>query len=236
MTNPPDFEPTYPDGEPAAPERPLDESTMDLSGFDDASLDDLQAFADQVAEVTPDESEEQREAARAADKVRIADMDAKAKADHERYLRLLSDFQNYRNRHQKEIQLAVDVAEKRLLLEILPVLDNVDRCLASTYHSVEDFRAGVELIRKQFMDHLRRLGVEPVVLAVGDPFDAQHSEALTTRSDARLPDGSVADVYERGFTLRDMLLRPARVVVNHNPGAEGCEAGSDPGCLPEYPS
>jgi molecular chaperone GrpE len=68
--------------------------------------------------------------------------------------------------------------------------------------------------------------VEEVPVGVGDSFDAMNAEALTTTSQPTLPDGAVAAVYERGYMLRDMLLRPARVIVNHhphegNPDAEG---------------
>ena len=143
----------------------------------------------------------------------------KREAEHlDKHHRLLADFSNYRNRTNRDIQMAVDLSERKLLLEILPVLDNFERCIGSSYQTVEDFRNGVALIQKQFMDALRRLGVEPVVVNVGDPFDALHAEALSTTSDANLADGAVAAVYERGFLLREQLLRAARVVVNHAPG------------------
>ncbi len=132
----------------------------------------------------------------------------------DQHRRLAADFNNFRNRTQRDIQMAVDQAEKRIYHDLLPVLDNFERGLEANYPDLETFHAGVELIRKQFMDALRRLGVEPINLAVGDPFDALHAEALTTMEDPALPDGAVAAVYEKGFNLRGHLLRPARVVVN----------------------
>jgi molecular chaperone GrpE len=128
--------------------------------------------------------------------------------------RLAADFNNFRNRTQRDISLSVEQAERKILLEFLPVLDNFDRGMNATYQDVESFRAGIELIRKQFLEGLRRLNVEVLPLQVGDPFDALHAEALTTFSDPNLPDGAVAAIYERGFTLRGQLLRAARVVVN----------------------
>lgn len=132
--------------------------------------------------------------------------------DHQR--RLAADFNNFRNRVQRDISLAVEQSERKILLELLPVLDNFERGLGSSYQDVESFRAGVDLIRKQFLEVLRRLNVEVLPLQVGDPFDALNAEALTTFSDPNLPDGSVAAVFERGFNLRGQLLRAARVVVN----------------------
>ena len=132
--------------------------------------------------------------------------------DHQR--RLAADFNNFRNRAQRDIALAVEQAERKILLEMLPVLDNFDRGLGASYQDVETFRAGIELIRKQFLEALRRLSVEQLPLKVGDPFDALNAEALTTFSDPSLPDGAVAAIYEQGFNLKGQLLRAARVVVN----------------------
>jgi molecular chaperone GrpE len=132
--------------------------------------------------------------------------------DHQR--RLAADFNNFRNRAQRDIALAVEQAERKIFLEMLPVLDNFDRSLGATYPDVDDFRSGVELIRKQFLEALRRLQVEQLPIQVGDPFDALHAEALTTYTDPKLPDGSVAAIYEQGFNLKGQLLRAARVVVN----------------------
>ena len=132
--------------------------------------------------------------------------------DHQR--RLAADFNNFRNRAQRDITLAVEQAERKIFLELLPVLDNFDRGLAATYQDVDVFRSGVELVRKQFLEALRRLNVEQLPLQVGDPFDALHAEALTTYTDPNLPDGSVAAIYEQGFNLKGQLLRAARVVVN----------------------
>jgi molecular chaperone GrpE len=128
--------------------------------------------------------------------------------------RLAADFNNFRNRAQRDISLAVEQTERKILLEMLPVLDNFDRGLGATYQDVDSFRSGVELIRKQFLEALRRVNVEQLPLQVGDHFDALNAEALTTFTDPSLPDGAVAAIYEQGFNLKGQLLRAARVVVN----------------------
>jgi molecular chaperone GrpE len=226
-----------PSEDPEEPTLPRNDVTVDLSleGLDE--FDDLQALADEAAEELPEvpveagpESEElsdldrnkqvasflnaELEATLKESLTRIQELEKLEGEYLDRYHRLLADFSNYRNRTAREIQMAVDLSEKRMLREILPVLDSFDRCLSSNYQTLEDFRSGVELIQKQFVDALRRTGVEAVPLEVGDPFDALHAEALTTTTDPVLPDGSVAAIFERGFMLREHLLRPARVVVN----------------------
>jgi molecular chaperone GrpE len=138
----------------------------------------------------------------------------------DQHRRLAADFNNFRNRAQRDVAMAVEQAERKILLEILPVLDNFDRGLGATYQTVDSFQAGMDLVRKQFLEALRRMNVEPLPLQVGDPFDALHAEALTTLSNPELPDGAVAAVYERGFNLKGQLLRAARVVVNRAHSAD----------------
>lgn len=216
------------------PDEPLvrrePDMTVDLTLDEAEVVDDLQALADEAAEDLPEtqapkassrgdelsslfNEELERTLLEARDRIQELE---KREAEHlDKHHRLLADFSNYRNRTSRDIQMAVDLAEKKLLLEFLPVLDNFERCIGSNYQNVDDFRNGVLLIQKQFLDALRRVGVELVMLAPGDPFDAVHAEALSTVSDPKYPDGAIAAVYERGYTLREQLLRAARVVVNH---------------------
>lgn len=223
-----------PDEELAAREGDM---TVDLTIDEAEAIDDLQALADEVAEVTPEPSakpapprpaatgdvseriiqELEREMEEAT--ARLQEMEKREAEQSDRHHRLLADFANYRNRTGRDIQMAVDLAERKLLMEMLPIMDNFERCLGATYSTVEDCREGVELIHKQYLDALRRIGVEAIELKVGDPFDAQHAEALTTATDPELPDGAIASIFERGFMLRDQLLRAARVVVNRHPEA-----------------
>lgn len=205
------------------------EDLVDISIDLDAPTD-LQALADAIAADTPaPEDVLPAPAAEAPDAVedlqraldnalgRMRAMEEAQAELVEQHRRLAADFTNFRGRAGRDMQMAVDAAERRLLLEILPVLDNFERGLAASYPSLDALRGGVELIYKQFLDTLRRLGVGAIELKVGDPFDATHAEALTTTTSPDLPDHSVANVFERGFLLRDQLLRPARVVVNHLP-------------------
>lgn len=209
------------------PEEPLPADPIDgmdgMDGSDVVDMDgdamDLQALADAAAA-----AEEARvKASKAAQSAGQASAEAQRQLEElvkreaelmDQQRRLAADFNNFRNRAHRDIQIATDQAEKKIYNDLLPVLDNFERALEANYPDFETFHSGVDLIRKQFMDALRRLGVEPISLAVGDPFDALHAEALTTMENTALPDGVVAAVYEKGFNLRGQLLRPARVVVN----------------------
>ena len=224
--------PAGPEPEPLPPSAE-GEDLVDLT-LDESLEGDLQAVADEVAsgyhtQVVP-EMEEMEPVRGSGDKVDLESALNEAERqmedllrreaelmDHQR--RLAADFNNFRNRAQRDIALAVDQSERKILLEMLPMLDNFERSLGASYQDVDSFRAGVELIRKQFLEALRRLNVEPLALQVGDPFDALNAEALTTFTDPNLPDGSVAAIFEGGYNLRGQLLRAARVVVNrvHDP-------------------
>ncbi|WP_243304979.1 nucleotide exchange factor GrpE [Geothrix oryzisoli] len=213
----PHDKPAPPSGEP--------EDVVDLS-LDDALEGDLQSVADEVASVYPatagDEADptdlgEPRvdlESALTEAEKQMEEMLHREAELMDQHRRLAADFNNFRNRAQRDIAMAVEQAERKILLEMLPVLDNFERGLSASYQDVESFRAGVELIQKQFLEALRRMNVEAMPLKIGDAFDALHAEALTTFSDPNLPDGAVAAVYERGYSLKGQLLRPARVVVN----------------------
>jgi molecular chaperone GrpE len=198
---------------------------------------DLQALADEVAESTADAplvitetldplEDLQKAFDNSQERIKVME-DAQAEMV-DQHRRLAADFSNYRTRANRDIQMAVDQAEKRLLLEFLQVLDNFERGLGASYPSLEAFRDGIELIHKQFLDTLRRIGVATIDVKVGDPFDASHAEALTTIASLDLPDHSVASVFERGFLLREHLLRPARVVVNHQPSSGNSPSEANP--------
>ena len=237
-----------------------DASTVELN-LDDADAIDLQALADEAANATPEfmvtgdglddedtadidsillDPEMPAATATAEDyerqlarlQVQVGELENRETDVLDHYKRLKAEYLNFRDRSARDTQVALNQADRKVLMEILPVLDNFERSLGASYPDMDAFRIGVELIHKQFVDALRRVGAEPVTLKVGDPFDALHSEALTTISNPTLPDGAIAAIYERGYMLRDQLLRPARVVVNHNPDAE-TNPGEEPGVIPE---
>ncbi len=92
------------------------------------------------------------------------------------------------------------------LKQLLPILDSLDRALKTEGMSVEDFRSGVELIDRQFHDVLTRLGVEPIA-AQGQPFDPNLHQAIQMVETTEVPDHHVIDELQRGYRLRDRVLR-----------------------------
>lgn len=135
--------------------------------------------------------------------------------------RLQADFHNYRRRMQAEQGTWEERAQGRLLTDLLPVLDNLERAAAAVDHGTEDdIRQGVVLILRQFEELLTARGVARIA-AVGQPFDPQiHEAMLQTDSDA-VPDNHVLAELQAGYRYGAMILRPALVQVARNPMKAG---------------
>jgi len=134
----------------------------------------------------------------------------------DRLARLQAEFDNFRKRSVKEQQDFRDYALAEALKSLLPILDSVDRAAKTNAASVEDFRSGIELIDKQFHDVLAKLGVEPVP-AAGEVFDPNLHQAVQMVDTDEVEDHHVIDELQRGYRIKDRLLRPAMVRVANNP-------------------
>ncbi len=133
----------------------------------------------------------------------------------DRMARLQAEFDNARKRAAREQQEYKDFALADAIRNLLPILDSFDRALQTTVQKPEDFRAGVELIRKQFQDALEKLGLRPIP-AKGEPFDPRLHEAIEMVDSNEVKDHHVLDELQRGYKLKDRLLRPSMVRVARN--------------------
>ena len=133
----------------------------------------------------------------------------------ERLARLQAEFENARKREARERTDFREFAVSGAVEQFLPVLDNFQLALGSA-GSVEQLRAGIELIVKQMEEVLRSLNVVPVE-TVGTKFDPRGHEALESVDRSDLPDHQVLDEVRRGYRIRDRLLRPALVRIVNNP-------------------
>jgi molecular chaperone GrpE len=134
----------------------------------------------------------------------------------DRLARLQAEFDNFRKRNQREQQEFRDYALTDALKQLLPILDSLDRALTIEGISAQDFRSGIELIDRQFHDVLTRLGVEPIA-AKGQPFDPSLHQAIQMVETHEVPDHHVIDELQRGYRLRDRVLRAAMVRVAQKP-------------------
>jgi molecular chaperone GrpE len=147
------------------------------------------------------------------------------KEAHERMLRAAADLENYKKRAQKEKEELQKFGNEKLLKDLLPVLDNLDRALAAAAEE-DPLKAGVALVRTGFEQVLARHGVKGFS-AVGQPFDPSLHEALMQVPTADQPAGTVVVEHARGFTLNDRLVRPALVGVAVAPAAPESTGGTN---------
>jgi len=131
---------------------------------------------------------------------------------YDRLARLQAEFDNIRKRQAKENADFRDYALTNAIRELLPILDSLDRALQTQPEGAE-FRKGVELIDKQFHDALSKLGVEPID-AKGQPFDPNLHQAIQMVESAQVDENHVVDELQRGYRIKDRLLRPAMVTVS----------------------
>ena len=132
----------------------------------------------------------------------------------DRMARMQAEFDNARKRAAKEQQDFRDYALADTIKTLVPVLDSFDRALQSSPQKSE-FHAGVELIHKQLVDALAKLGVRPIS-AKGEQFDPRFHEAIEMVDTDDAEDHQVLEELQRGYKLKDRLLRPAMVKVARN--------------------
>jgi molecular chaperone GrpE len=145
---------------------------------------------------------------------------AKVKAERdallERMARMQAEFENSRKRATREQQEYKEFALVEALKSLLPILDSFDRALQARTQNPTDFRSGIELISKQLHDALNKLGLRTVP-AKGEPFDPRLHEAIEIVDTPGAKDNHIVDELQRGYKLKDRLLRPAMVRVARNP-------------------
>jgi molecular chaperone GrpE len=132
--------------------------------------------------------------------------------DHDAYLRLAADFDNYRKRVAREHAELTTRANERLVNELLPVLDDLERALeAASEHEEAKLEEGVKLVHRSLASLLERHGLKEI--DTEGAFDPHVHEALLAQPAEDAEEGSVLQVLQKGYRLGDKVLRPARVIV-----------------------
>jgi molecular chaperone GrpE len=151
------------------------------------------------------------------EEVESEDPIARAQRERDEYLdlarRTQADFENYRKRAAKEAAAAGERAKSGLVRELLPIVDNLERALASAGEGERHLAEGVLLVHSELIAVLERNGIEQFDPA-GERFDPTEHEALSTRDQDGAESGLVLDVVEKGYRSNGTILRPARVVVS----------------------
>lgn len=143
---------------------------------------------------------------------RIAQLEAALLQVREEQLRERADLDNQRKRLARDVETARKFANERLLNELLPVLDNLERGLEASGTDFERLREGVELTLRQFQKVMEDHGLIPVPGA-GHPFNPEHHQAVSVAEGTEHAADTVVNAMQKGYLLNGRLLRPALVVV-----------------------
>jgi molecular chaperone GrpE len=161
-------------------------------------------------------AEEAGRSAAAADEEPDVDQLRSRAAERDQYLALAqraqADFENYRRRAGREAAQAQERGAGRLAKELLPALDHLELALKAAEAEGGELFKGVRMVQEEMLGALGRVGIQPFAPA-GEPFDPNEHEAMVQRPVEGAEPGTVVEVYQQGYRINGVVLRPARVVV-----------------------
>jgi molecular chaperone GrpE len=131
-----------------------------------------------------------------------------------RFVRLQADFANYKRRAEKERESIYVYATEELMKQLLSVIDNFERALSSNEVNKDDgFYKGIEMVYTQFMDILKKNGLEEIK-ALGEKFDPNLHHGIAQEESNEHEEDTVIDVYQKGYKLKDKVIRPSMVKIS----------------------
>jgi molecular chaperone GrpE len=143
---------------------------------------------------------------------------AKAEDNYNKFLLAMADFENYKKRMERDIKSIVTSHRRKMLERFLPVIDNLERALQFNASGDEKLRGGIEATLRGFEAVLASEGVKTIDVK-GKPFDPRVAEAIgTLPAPNGVADETVLEVAEKGYTIDEELLRPAKVLVAKSAG------------------
>lgn len=142
-------------------------------------------------------------------------LNAEIKNLNDRLLRLQADFLNYKTRTEKEKGITYNGAISDLILELLPVIDNLERALAAENSEESPLKEGVQMIYNQMMAIFEKRGMKEVE-ALHKPFDHNLHYGVGFEANDEYEDGIVIDIMQKGYTVNDRCIRPAMVRIAKN--------------------
>ena len=180
-----------------------------------------------------EDSDEVKEAERSSTEVEQlkSDLEAQTKIAEDYLSRLKylqADFENYKKMAARERDLYELCATEGLIKALLPVIDNLEAAIASAKQNEDDtsFVEGLELIYTNLLEVLGKEGLKPIQ-AVGEAFDPYKHEVLLTVTDDELPEDTVVDEFEKGYTFGSKVIRSSKVKVSKVESLSQTEEGED---------
>lgn len=146
---------------------------------------------------------------------KIKELEKLANDNEEKYLRLYAEFENYKRRIQKENQINATYKAQGVLTDILPSIDNIERALQieGDDESFKSLQKGVQMVHESLLRALKENGLEEI-LAEGKEFDPNLHQAVVQDDNPDFKSGEVTQELQKGYKLKDRVLRPSMVKVN----------------------
>ncbi|HEX5324887.1 MAG TPA: nucleotide exchange factor GrpE [Capsulimonadaceae bacterium] len=142
-----------------------------------------------------------------------ADISQELTQTQDKYLRALADLDNYRKRYDRELVRMREQDRERMIKELLPVADSLERAVSTENASTSPWFEGLMAVRRQMEAFLRGYGVAKINVTRGEHFNPVWHEAVATLAMPDTPQGVILDVAEAGYKMGERVLRPARVIV-----------------------
>jgi molecular chaperone GrpE len=146
---------------------------------------------------------------------KIAELEGKLEEAENRYLRLQADFDNFRRRSRIELEAGAKYRAQGIITDLLPAIDNFERAMKMEVDNeqAKSLMQGVEMVYRGVLDALKNEGVE-VIEAVGKEFDPHLHQAVMQAEDENYGPNIVVEEFQKGYMLKDRIIRPAMVKVN----------------------
>ena len=168
---------------------------------------------------TKDKSSEKPKQKVKKDKQKLADKKEEKKLKdqydelQDRHIRLKAEFDNFRRRKAEEISRLLQYDGENVILGFLPILDDINRMIDSEDASNESLLDGIGLVQSKINKYFDSLNIEPYG-EKGDKMDTDIHDAMLTQSDNKHDEDTILEVFEKGYTYRDKVIRHAKVIVN----------------------
>ncbi len=144
---------------------------------------------------------------------KISDVKNELKESKEKYLRIYSEFENYRRRTSKEKLEMIEVSNQELIKDILPVIDDFERALKAIKSEQKDDFEGFNLISQKLNTILEKYNLIKIEVNKEDVFDLELHEAITNTPASKKLKGKIVDIIEEGYLIGEKIIRHAKVVI-----------------------
>ncbi|HAR4346925.1 nucleotide exchange factor GrpE [Staphylococcus aureus] len=146
---------------------------------------------------------------------KINELQQLADENEEKYLRLYAEFENYKRRIQKENEINKTYQAQRVLTDILPAIDNIERALQieGDDETFKSLQKGVQMVHESLINALKDNGLE-VIKTEGEAFDPNIHQAVVQDDNPDFESGEITQEIQKGYKLKDRVLRPSMVKVN----------------------